>query len=106
MVLNLILNAIEAMAGRGEGPQKLLIATGRAESGEVLVSVRDSGPGFAPESLDHLFEAFYTTKPNGLGMGLSICRSIVESHAGRLWASANAPHGAVFQFTLPPHSDV
>jgi PAS domain S-box-containing protein len=106
VVLNLILNAIEAMAGRGEGPQKLLIATGRAESGEVLVSVRDSGPGFAPESLDHLFEAFYTTKPNGLGMGLSICRSIVESHAGRLWASANAPHGAVFQFTLPPHSDV
>jgi signal transduction histidine kinase len=66
--------------------------------------VRDSGPGLAPESVDRLFESFYTTKLGGLGMGLSICRSIIESHHGRLWATANTPHGAVFQFNLPPYS--
>jgi signal transduction histidine kinase len=70
----------------------------------VLVEVRDSGPGLAPESVDRLFESFYTTKPGGLGMGLSICRSIIEAHDGRLWASANTPRGAVFQFTLPRSS--
>ena len=67
----------------------------------MLVAVHDSGPGLAPASLEHLFEAFYTTKPNGLGLGLSICRSIIEAHGGRLWGSANSPRGAVFQFTLP-----
>jgi len=71
----------------------------------VLVAVRDSGPGLPPATLEHLFNAFYTTKPNGLGLGLSICRSIVEGHGGRLWASANSPRGAVFQFTLLAHSD-
>ncbi len=70
----------------------------------MLVAVRDSGPGLAPESVDRLFESFYTTKLGGLGMGLSICRSIIEAHDGRLWATANTPHGAVFQFTLPPYS--
>ena len=70
-------------------------------SGDILVFVRDSGPGLPPADQDSLFKAFYTTKPNGLGLGLSICRSIVEGHGGRLWASANAPGGAVFQFTLP-----
>jgi signal transduction histidine kinase len=70
----------------------------------VLVAVRDSGPGLAPESVERLFESFYTTKPGGLGMGLSICRSIIEAHHGRLWASANTPNGAVFQFTLPTYS--
>ena len=72
----------------------------------MLVAVRDSGPGLAPTALEHLFEAFHTTKPNGLGLGLSICRSIIESHGGRLWASANSPRGAVFQFTLPAQSEI
>jgi signal transduction histidine kinase len=71
----------------------------------VLVTVRDSGPGLDPESVDRLFEAFYTTKPEGLGMGLAICRSIIEAHGGRMWASANEPRGAVFQFTLPSDGD-
>jgi signal transduction histidine kinase len=65
------------------------------------VTVRDSGPGLGPESLNHLFDAFYTTKPGGMGMGLSNCHSIIEAHAGRIWATANAPRGAIFQFTLP-----
>ena len=101
VILNLILNAIEAMSGTNEGPRKLLITTERAEPGDVLVAVRDSGPGVAPGALENLFKAFHTTKPNGLGLGLSISRSIVEAHDGRLWASPNAPRGAVFQFTLP-----
>jgi PAS domain S-box-containing protein len=101
VMLNLIINAVEAMSGLTEGPRELLISTGKAEMGGVLVTVRDSGPGLAPAALERLFEAFYTTKPNGLGMGLSICRSIIEAHHGRLWATANSPHGAVFQFTLP-----
>jgi signal transduction histidine kinase len=100
--LNLLINAIEAMSGMSEGPRELLISTRDTETDGVLVAVRDSGPGIAPESVDRLFESFYTTKPTGLGMGLSICRSIIEAHQGRLWASANTPRGAVFQFTLPP----
>ena len=104
VILNLIVNGVEAMSGVGEGSRELLISTGKAESDGVLVAVRDSGPGLAPESIDRLFESFYTTKPGGLGMGLSICRSILEAHRGRLWATANTPQGAVFQFTLPPYS--
>ena len=77
------------------------ISTGGDASRGVLVAVRDSGPGLDPTSVDRLFEAFYTTKPDGMGMGLAICRSIIEAHGGRLWASANKPRGAVFQFTLP-----
>jgi C4-dicarboxylate-specific signal transduction histidine kinase len=101
VLLNLIINAIEAMSGEGDGPRELLITTARADLGGVLVTVRDSGPGLAPVTLERVFESFYTTKPSGLGLGLSICRSIVEAHGGRLWASANEPRGAVFQFTLP-----
>jgi PAS domain S-box-containing protein len=101
VILNLMMNAIEAMSGSGEGPRELLIRAGTIESQGVLVSVRDSGPGLDPKSLEHLFDAFYTTKPEGLGMGLAISRSLIEAHGGRLWATANAPHGAVFQFTLP-----
>ena len=101
VILNLIINAVEAMSG-SEGSRNLLISTGQAEPDGVLVAVRDTGPGLAPASLERLFEAFHTTKPGGLGMGLSICRSIIEAHGGRLWASANEPRGAVFQFTLPP----
>jgi C4-dicarboxylate-specific signal transduction histidine kinase len=104
VILNLLINAIEAMSEMGEGSRELLISTAKTDSEGVLVAVRDSGPGLAPESVDRLFESFYTTKPNGLGMGLSICRSIIEAHHGRLWATANTPHGAIFQFTLPPYS--
>ena len=101
VILNLVMNAIEAMSEIMEGPRELLISTGEVESGSVLVAVSDSGPGFSPASLAHIFEAFYTTKSSGLGMGLSICRSIVESHGGRLWATPNEPRGAVFCVMLP-----
>ena len=100
VLLNLIINAIEAMRDVGEDERELLIGT-RNEPDGVAVEVRDSGPGFAPAALERVFEAFYTTKPSGLGLGLSICRSIIEAHNGRLWASANLPRGASFQFTLP-----
>ena len=99
MLLNLLVNAIEAMSEMSEGPRELLVHTTRSDL-EVLVSVRDSGPGLTPENVERLFDAFYTTKPGGLGVGLSICRSIVEAHGGRIWASLNEPRGAVFQFTL------
>ncbi len=99
VLLNLIINAIEAMRDVGEEQRELLISS-RNEPDGVSVEVRDSGPGFAPETLEHVFEAFYTTKPGGLGMGLSICRSIIEAHGGRLWASANLPRGASFQFAV------
>jgi PAS domain S-box-containing protein len=101
VVLDLILNAVEAMGGVSDGPRELLIRTGQAGSGGVLVAVQDSGPGLAPATLEHLFEAFYTTKTTGLGMGLSICRSIIEAHGGRLWAEANEPQGTIFQFLTP-----
>jgi PAS domain S-box-containing protein len=101
VILNLLINAIEAMSGMSEGPRELLISTAETDPGGVLVAVGDLGPGLAPESVDRLFESFYSTKPGGLGMGLSICRSIIEAHHGRLWATANTPRGAVFQFTLP-----
>lgn len=101
VVLNLIINAVEAMSGVSEGARELLVGTCRDALNGVLVSLRDSGPGLDPASLEHLFEAFYTTKSSGIGMGLTICRSIVEAHGGRIWASANEPRGAVFQFLLP-----
>ncbi len=106
VILNLIVNAIEAMGEGSERPREVLITSGKTGSGDVLVAVRDSGPGLAPADLERVFEAFHTTKPNGLGLGLSICRSIIESHGGRLWASPNSPRGAVFQFTLPAHPDI
>jgi PAS domain S-box-containing protein len=99
VVLNLIMNAVEAMGGMTEEAREIFISTGNAGTG-VHVEVRDSGPGLAPTSVEHLFDAFYTTKPNGLGLGLSICRSIVEAHGSLLRASNNVPRGAVFQFTL------
>jgi PAS domain S-box-containing protein len=96
---NLIINAIEAMRDVGEDERELFIST-RNEPDGVSVEVRDSGPGFAPETLEHVFAGFYTPKPDGLGIGLSICRSIIEAHGGRLWASPNVPRGANFQFVL------
>ena len=101
VILNLIVNAVEAMSGASDGTRELLVSSRKAEQGGVLVEVRDSGPGLASETLEHVFDAFYTTKPGGLGMGLSICRSIIDAHGGRLWASTNLPHGASFQFALP-----
>jgi PAS domain S-box-containing protein len=104
-VLNLIINAIEAMSGVSEGPRELLISTEMEPSGGVLITVQDSGPGLDAANLDRLFEAFYTTKPRGMGMGLSICRLIIETHGGRLWATANEPRGATFQFNLPEKAE-
>jgi PAS domain S-box-containing protein len=105
VILNLIVNAIEAMGGLNEGTRELRISTERAAAGGVLVTVRDSGPGLDPEDVEQVFTAFYTTKPKGMGMGLAICRSMVEAHGGRMWASANEPRGAVFQFSLPLQRD-
>ena len=101
VILNLMINAIEAMSGISDAPRELIVGSAKDASPRVLVAVRDSGPGLNPASVDRLFHAFYTTKPQGMGMGLAISRSIVEAHGGRLWATANVPHGAVFQFTLP-----
>src|SRR5262249_25204134 len=100
VVLNRVVTAVEAMSGRGAGQRELRIDTRRQGANGALVAVRDSGPGLDAEAVDRLFEAFYTTKPDGMGMGLAICRSIVEAHGGRLWVKANEPRGAVFQFTL------
>jgi signal transduction histidine kinase len=105
VILNLILNAVEAMSGNREGARELLIRTRRDGSDAVLVAVRDSGPGLDPTNMDRIFEAFYTTKPEGMGMGLAICRSIIDAHGGRLWAVANKPRGAVFRFTFPLERD-
>jgi NO-binding membrane sensor protein with MHYT domain len=101
VILNLIINAVEAMSGVSEGSRGLLIATGKDASDRVLVAVQDSGPGLNPESFERLIYSFYTTKPGGMGMGLSICRSIVEAHGGRIWATPNAGSGITVQFTLP-----
>ena len=101
VVLNLILNAVEAMGSVEAGPRQMLISTEQTQANGVLVAVRDSGPGIDPENPERAFEPFYTTKTSGMGMGLSICRSIIDAHGGRLWASVNEPRGAVFQFTLP-----
>jgi C4-dicarboxylate-specific signal transduction histidine kinase len=101
VMLNLIVNAIEATSTVDEGPRELTVSTSRDESGNVLIAVRDSGPGVAPQNVKRLFDAFYTTKAAGMGMGLSICRSIVEAHGGRIWVSEIVPHGAAFQFTVP-----
>jgi len=105
VMLNLIVNAVEAMSARDEGPRDLLIRTTKTKSGGVFVAVRDCGPGVDPADLEHIFDAFYSTKPDGLGMGLSICRTIIEAHRGRLWASTAAPRGTVLQFTVPAAAD-
>jgi signal transduction histidine kinase len=102
VTLNLIVNAIQAMSGIGERARELQISIDAVPSeGGVCVAVRDTGHGLRPESLPRLFEPFYTTKPDGMGMGLSICRSIIEAHGGRLWATGCEPRGALFQFTIP-----
>jgi signal transduction histidine kinase len=100
VVLNLVLNAVEAMSSVEANERALLISTEQSEENGTLVAVRDSGPGIDPTRLELVFEAFYSTK-SGMGMGLSICRSIIAAHGGRLWAAADQPRGALFQFTLP-----
>ena len=101
VILNLIINAVEAMGGTSDGPRELLVSSKKNDLQDLLVAVRDSGPGLDPNSLDNLFTAFFTTKPKGMGMGLAISRSIIEAHGGRLWATPNNGQGATFQFTLP-----
>jgi signal transduction histidine kinase len=121
VTLNLVVNAIEAMSGISPGLRELFVsseevtqidgeselegtvdqALTQTESAYALITVRDSGPGLNPADLKRVFETFYTTKSNGMGMGLAISRSIVEAHGGRLWAKLNSPHGAIFQFALP-----
>jgi len=101
VMLNLIINAVEAMGGTSDGPRELVVSSKKNDLQDLVVAVRDSGPGLDPNSLDHLFTAFFTTKPKGMGMGLAISRSIIESHGGRLWATPNNGQGATFQFTLP-----
>jgi PAS domain S-box-containing protein len=101
VLINLVVNGIQAMADIGDDPHDLLIESHRDNDEHVVVAVQDSGPGIDPANANRLFEAFFTTKSNGMGMGLSICRSIVEAHGGKLWASSNAGHGATFQFSLP-----
>jgi len=101
VVLNLVVNAIDAMSGMVDRRRTLTVVSAYAGEKALRIEVRDSGPGLDPPSADRLFEAFFTTKAEGLGMGLWISRSIIEAHGGRLWATANEPHGAVFQFSLP-----
>jgi PAS domain S-box-containing protein len=105
VIINLVMNGIEAMQSVSDRPRELVIGSHQDETHRVLVIVTDSGVGISAENADRLFNAFFTTKSSGMGMGLSICRSIIEAHGGRLWATANVPHGATFQFTLPVSAD-
>jgi PAS domain S-box-containing protein len=105
VMINLVMNGIEAMQSVTDRPRELLIRSLQDETQQVLVSVTDSGVGISAEDADRLFNPFFTTKSSGMGMGLSICRSIVEAHGGGLWATANLPHGATFRFTLPVDAD-
>ncbi|MET4118311.1 PAS domain S-box-containing protein [Bradyrhizobium sp. JR1.5] len=105
VIMNLIINAVEALSSISGDPRELVITTGKGEPDGVLVVLRDSGPGLSSLGLERIFDAFNTTKPGGLGMGLSICRTIIEAHGGRLWATATQPRGATFQFTLPARSN-
>jgi signal transduction histidine kinase len=106
VIINLVMNGIEAMQSVTDRPRELVIRSREDDAHHVLASVTDYGVGISGENADRLFNAFFTTKPTGMGMGLSICRSIMEAHGGRLWATANVPYGATFQFTLPVNADI
>jgi C4-dicarboxylate-specific signal transduction histidine kinase len=101
VIINLVMNGIESMQSVTDRPRDLVIRSGQDENEQVLVSVADCGVGISAENADRLFTAFFTTKSSGMGMGLSICRSIIDAHGGRLWATACEPRGALFQFTIP-----
>jgi PAS domain S-box-containing protein len=105
VIINLVMNGIEAMRSVADRPRELVVRSGQDEPRQALISVADCGVGIAAENVDRLFNPFFTTKSGGMGMGLSICRSIMEAHGGRLWATATGPHGATFQFTLPVNAD-
>jgi C4-dicarboxylate-specific signal transduction histidine kinase len=105
VIINLVMNSIESMQPVTDRPRELVIRSHQDEAHQVHVSVTDCGVGISAENADRLFNAFFTTKASGMGMGLSICRSIVQAHGGRLWAMSNVPHGATFQFTLPVNAD-
>ncbi len=105
VVLNLVLNAIEAMSEVGDRRRELSVSSATDENNGALVVVRDSGTGLGAASADRLFEAFYTTKAHGMGIGLAVSRTIIQAHGGRLWATPNMPHGAIFQFSLPADSE-
>jgi C4-dicarboxylate-specific signal transduction histidine kinase len=105
VIINLMMNGIEAMQTVTDRPRELVIRSRQDEARQVLISVSDCGVGISAENADRLFNAFFTTKASGMGMGLSICRSIMEAHGGRLWATANQPHGATFHLTLPVKAD-
>jgi len=105
VIINLVVNGIEAMQAVTDRPRELVIQTHQNEPHQVVVTVKDCGIGIPAEAADRLFDAFYTTKSSGMGMGLSICRSIIEAHGGRLWAESNLPWGAAFHFTLPSHQE-
>jgi signal transduction histidine kinase len=105
VIINLVMNGIEAMQSVTDRSRELVIRSRLDEAQQVLVSVTDCGVGISAENADQLFNPFFTTKSGGMGMGLSICRSIMEAHGGRLWAAANVPHGAALQFTLPVNAD-
>ena len=105
VILNLVMNAIEAMSEVSPTQRKLLIASVKVGSSGVLMTIQDSGIGLDGESLDRLFEAFFTTKARGMGMGLAVSQTILQAHGGRLWATPNASHGATFQFTLPANNE-
>ena len=104
VMLNLILNSIEAMTSADVSERKVEITTESHHTDGLLVAIADSGPGVAANDLERIFESFYTTKGGGVGIGLSICRSIIDAHGGRLWAEAHPPRGAIFRFTLPTHN--
>jgi C4-dicarboxylate-specific signal transduction histidine kinase len=106
LIINLVMNGIEAMQSITDRQRELVIRSGQDQNSQVFVSVTDCGVGIAAENVDRLFNPFFTTKSSGMGMGLSICRSIMEAHGGRLWAAANLPHGATFQFSLPASADI
>ena len=105
VILNLLRNALDSMSAVDDRPKQLTVRTAMSEPDRVTLAVQDSGPGVDLANLERVFDAFYTTKPGGLGMGLAVCRAIVEAHGGKLWATAGAPHGAVFQLTLPVSVD-
>jgi signal transduction histidine kinase len=104
VILNLVMNGIEAMQPITDRPRELTIRSEQDDAQHVRIAVTDCGVGFSADSAGRLFNTFFTTKSSGMGMGLSICRSIIELHGGRIWAVPNVPHGATIQFTLPLHS--